>query len=363
MELHYRNFINRIVESNDYRLWVQTIVTCLIFGVLGAIMFSINLMIKSNSMMWITGAISVSGIGLALLSYKSRQFRTTRILITIVYMAALITFLYNGGIDGFSPFWACILPFMAFFIYGVWYGVVVSLVLLLIIVGMLWSPIFSMLDYTYTDTFILRFPILYFGCFVAAFSTEFVRHSTFIKFVETNEALESLTRVDTLTGIENRYAFETRINETWQLFYERENPLSVLIIDIDYFKKYNDAYGHLAGDQVLKQAAILIADVMADFKGYVSRWGGEEFICLLPFADTQKAVAIADQVLAVFRHAKIPHRETLLENKVITVSIGSATVYETKVVDTDAVIHGADESLYEAKESGRNAQGSNRSLS
>jgi len=237
---------------------------------------------------------------------------------------------------------------------------IIALAYLLLICVMLWVPVDVLVAFDYSVTFKLRFPVLYFSCLLAATGTEYIRHMTRQKLHKTVAFLESITWVDTLTGIENRRAFERRVDELWELFSGNENYISILLIDIDFFKKYNDAYGHMKGDEALKEVAGVLSNVVTQGKGYVARWGGEEFVCLLPFHNSSQSLNVGKDILKAIVEARIIHGFTEIDSHYLTVSIGSATVNATKGIDPKEVFKGADDSLYEAKKYGRNRLGRNR---
>lgn len=162
---------------------------------------------------------------------------------------------------------------------------------------------------------------------------------------EANAHLERLATIDSLTGLMNRRAFFNRICEETDRAARYSMPLSLLILDIDRFKDYNDAYGHPAGDLALQITGNVLRN---SFRGsdLVARYGGEEFVVLLPHADLEDAVAAAER----FRHAI---ETTPWPHRALTVSVGAAS-FGDATASYEALISEADRALYEAKRSGRN---------
>jgi len=160
--------------------------------------------------------------------------------------------------------------------------------------------------------------------------------------------VEVLAITDPLTELFNRRHFTTTIEKEFSRTARFLSPTSCLIIDIDYFKKVNDEYGHNAGDQVLKEIAKIIQSCMRNIDT-IARWGGEEFIALLPETGKENALQAAQRIL----EAISDHKFSGIPNK-ITVSIGVASVPEPSVDTTEKLIHAADLALYEAKAKGRN---------
>jgi len=180
-------------------------------------------------------------------------------------------------------------------------------------------------------------------------STAIVFVLLFFRQLRIRNKLLHLTRTDALTGLPNRSAlFEHGVNMVAS-FAEQPTEFSVLLLDLDHFKKVNDNFGHQVGDLVLIKVAELICETMRS-RDIFSRLGGEEFVALLPFADSNKAKAIAMRI-----NEKIAQYDfsPLMLQKKITLSIGVATM-ENKQMTFDDLLHGADLSMYQAKEQGRN---------
>jgi diguanylate cyclase (GGDEF)-like protein len=159
-----------------------------------------------------------------------------------------------------------------------------------------------------------------------------------------------------LTCIHNRRYFDEKTNEVLKSladFNEGEGaPLSLLMLDIDKFKDYNDHYGHQGGDECLKQVAQVLSQSIRP-GDFVARYGGEEFVIVLPFAETEKACAVAERVIKNMHKANIPHEYSPAANYV-TLSIGIASGIVDSSLTTDDFIKVADEMLYSSKEAGRN---------
>jgi len=169
----------------------------------------------------------------------------------------------------------------------------------------------------------------------------------------TRDELDKAARLDGLTQIYNRREFDRVIAQEWRRCTRSRTELSLLMIDIDYFKKYNDCYGHLAGDgciRLLAQTMKRCTDRVGDL---VSRYGGEEFAIVLPDTRIDGAMRVANKVLEDISALKIPHEDSGVANYV-TVSIGCFTVAPAQGGDILTLIAGADERLYRAKDNGRN---------
>lgn len=169
------------------------------------------------------------------------------------------------------------------------------------------------------------------------------------QIIEYIRTIEQLSTVDMLTNVFNRRGFDERIGTEWHRAIREGESLSVLMIDIDKFKNYNDTYGHLQGDLALQTVAEVIKQTLKRALDFVSRFGGEEFIVLLPNTDLDGALVVAEEIRANIERAVIPETTTS-----ITVSIGVHTQVPVINDRIDLFISGADIALYAAKESGRN---------
>ena len=161
-----------------------------------------------------------------------------------------------------------------------------------------------------------------------------------------------LANADDLTGLFNRRAFNVRLEQEWTSAREAREPLSVLLIDADYFKNYNDIHGHLRGDECLRCIAAAIAKVVDDGGRTAARFGGEEFAVILPREPEDRAEAIGEQIRQAIFDLKLPHR--VCPGGVQTVSVGVASVVPGAGEQAAGLIHVADRALYLAKDGGRN---------
>jgi diguanylate cyclase (GGDEF)-like protein len=168
---------------------------------------------------------------------------------------------------------------------------------------------------------------------------------------EAHDRLELLYLQDGLTGVSNRRAFDASLNVFWRRALDSRGLLSLLLIDVDHFKKLNDTYGHLAGDKCLVAVAAVLGEIVSRKSDLISRYGGEEFAVLLPDTDQNSAIKIARQICAKVRNLSIPNQETI--EKYLTVSVGVATNIG-QIADSASLLNSADIALYKAKRSGRN---------
>ncbi len=173
------------------------------------------------------------------------------------------------------------------------------------------------------------------------------------ELAEANRVLKRMASVDGLTQIANRRCFDETLQQEWQRQKRNQLPLSLIIGDIDFFKKYNDYYGHQAGDDCLQQISKALADSVLRPADLVARYGGEEFVILLPEIDQKGALQVGERVMANIAQLSIEHQASEVSSKV-TMSIGTSTLVPTSAQSLEALIALADKALYQAKEQGRN---------
>ncbi len=170
---------------------------------------------------------------------------------------------------------------------------------------------------------------------------------------QAEEKLKALSTLDGLTGIVNRRYFEEYFAREWTRSVRTGEPLSLIMCDIDYFKYYNDTYGHLKGDECLRQVAEALKNAVNRAGDLVARFGGEEFIVVLPETDLEGAVKVAEVLRDKVASLKIEHEKSLVSNY-LTISLGVATAIPSREDAAMELISSADAALYQAKKEGRN---------
>lgn len=168
-----------------------------------------------------------------------------------------------------------------------------------------------------------------------------------------NLELKRLATSDGLTQVANRRHFDEYLEQEWQRMQREQAPLSLILCDIDFFKAYNDTYGHQNGDECLRQVAAQLQAAAKRSMDLAARYGGEEFAIILPNTDREGAEQVAQEIHATIADLSIPHRRSQV-GEIITVSMGVATTIPVPFIAPQMLIEAADRALYQAKDDGRN---------
>lgn len=170
---------------------------------------------------------------------------------------------------------------------------------------------------------------------------------------QANAALQQLANTDPLTGIGNRRFFDATLPVEWRRARRAKGPLSLLLIDVDHLKKFNDLHGHQRGDEILSQVAAAIMEALARGGDLVTRYGGEEFAVLLPATEEAGAQAVAEEIRQAVLALALDHPDSPV-SRWVTVSIGVAVFWPTMELEMKDLVAAADRALYQAKANGRN---------
>jgi diguanylate cyclase (GGDEF)-like protein len=173
------------------------------------------------------------------------------------------------------------------------------------------------------------------------------------ELIATNDRLTVMASIDMLSGLANRRGFQSRLDFEWMKAQQYNGELSLLMIDVDHFKPFNDTYGHPEGDACLSQLGETLANIAARTTGFAGRYGGEEFCLLLPNTGASRALEIGEMVRASVQDLGIPHSTS--SHQTVTVSVGLACARPSDGQHPSDLIEAADASLYAAKRCGRNA--------
>ena len=164
--------------------------------------------------------------------------------------------------------------------------------------------------------------------------------------------LEKLSREDSLTCLANRRYFDERLEQEWNRCRREKRPLSVILLDVDFFKQFNDFYGHQAGDHCLMNLAKALQQEASRPGELVGRYGGEEFIMLYPNVDEEQIQTTLQRILERVHDLNIEH-QTSTVNTMLTISLGAATAYPVRSIPSERIVTSADKMLYKSKNNGR----------
>ena len=173
------------------------------------------------------------------------------------------------------------------------------------------------------------------------------------ELVRLQKEFRELSYKDGLTGVANRRMLDSVIDVEWNNAQRNKQPLSVILLDIDYFKQYNDYYGHIQGDDCLKRVATALSKVGTRARDFFARYGGEEFILVLPETDAESAHRVAERCRAAIFKEQIAHEKSDV-GQILTISLGVDTITPTHKDDQIAFMEKVDRQLYLAKQRGRN---------
>lgn len=179
------------------------------------------------------------------------------------------------------------------------------------------------------------------------------RVSNHLELKHARDLLKQQATIDTLTSIANRRRFDEFLLQAWRAMHREAAPLSIIMIDIDYFKPFNDYYGHAGGDDCLRKVATAMQKVIARPSDLLARYGGEEFVCILPATEWKGAEYVAENLRQAVASLAVPHEKSSVAD-VVTISLGFATTIPTPDQLLSNFMNTADHALYQAKEAGRN---------
>ncbi|MGE6607832.1 GGDEF domain-containing protein [Halomonas sp. NPDC076908] len=177
--------------------------------------------------------------------------------------------------------------------------------------------------------------------------------NAFQQGLEQRDQLHHLSNIDGLTGVPNRRLFDQFYKQQWHIAQHTQKPLSVIFIDIDNFKEFNDHYGHAMGDDTLRAVANILHHCIDPSQDLLARYGGEEFVCVLPNQDHDEAVSIANGLREAVLSLAIPHAFSSTHSD-LTISMGVSSMSPGQSISPETLIERADQQLYQAKKQGRN---------
>lgn len=277
---------------------------------------------------------------------KHYQLYATTVLYHIYFL--MFYLLYTGGVHATGPLWIFLIAPVTFFVCGLKMGIINLLVFIITCLTILFLPrdIFAVTYYELAFKIRLIASFITVACLTGLY--EYARESSYIKLTEVRNKFENLAKIDPLTKLSNRRDVTQFIQYEQRKLIRNKTQLSIILCDVDNFKIINDKYGHNIGDEVLIELAKVFKGCIRT-QDTVSRWGGEEFLIVLPDTNIEQA-AIAAKKIHTCVNAKIPFCAS--ESFGITISMGISIISNN--MDIDAAISMADKNLYKAKNAGKN---------
>lgn len=267
--------------------------------------------------------------------------------ISLIMSIMFYYLLCSGGVNLTGPLWCYAAAPFLLFIYGVrWGAVVVSI--LMVSAGMLLYLHNPVMSAHYPAIFKSRFLASFLAVAIMSYIHEYARDRSYSALLALRHKVEHEARTDELTGLFNRRHMYTYLQQSLHRMQRVKIPMSVLLIDIDNFKRINDNYGHQFGDKVLVELANALRNSLRDYDS-IARWGGEEFLVVLSDTDNNVATKVAEKLRATIESLPVIYGETPIP---VTISIGMHTANLSESLET--MLRHADENLYAAKNNGRN---------
>lgn len=341
-----------LVADDVQRRRMQLEILLIVLSVISGGMTIVNIITGQHDLMIATAIFCLLSFVSAIVAYFDKNSLTLASGLFAIEVIGLFTyFIITGGTEGFSTIWLLLLPACGMFAFGIKNGSMLTATLLVELIFFFYSSIGRslLLCSDYSDTFLLRFPFVYIAFWMVGIFLELVREETYSQLDESRKEFEFISDHDALTALYNRAGFDKKMSNAVDKF-KRGEPFALMMMDLDFFKSVNDAYGHLAGDNVLRSVATVITDTLNGRNAVVSRWGGEEFSVILLGKDSEEHTAVAESIRAAV--------EQEIHDKAydvhITISIGTVRSSKPNLTTASEMLRMADKMLYKAKDEGRN---------
>lgn len=308
------------------------------------------------------GIVLSGGALLILILFLLRQGRSPRLCAQILCGAAVYVYgmlgILNGGLSAPSTMWYASIPVLSMLLLGgrtgvYWTALSVAIILSYALAEHLgWR--FAHEVYPQGEKFLALSGLV---CLVICVSMlvyvlKTIEQNANTLLYEANRSLQLQAATDGLTGILNRRGFDEVLQVEWQRHKLAASPLTLVLIDVDLFKQYNDEFGHLAGDDCLRAIAGVIQDCIRRTVDYAARFGGEEFAIVMPHVDAEAGESMANHIRKRIKALSIPNPRSWID-RTVTISAGSATITPSDVDTHVDLLREADRALYKAKETGR----------
>ena len=274
-------------------------------------------------------------------------------IISIIFLQLFFIFLFHSGAGNQMAFvWYYLFPLVSIFLLGIRLGTFLSLLMIILsFVLNIFSNYIPFFVHIQTDK-ILRILFSYISIILFSLVFELTRLSTQKKLVETMTELNELAVKDSLTGLFNRRYMDEVIASILQQCTRSGQTAGFIMADLDYFKNYNDTYGHQAGDNLLSCFASMLKSIVLRQTDFVFRYGGEEFSIILSSTSSETVMKLAEEIIIRTREMSVPHKSSPFG--IATVSAGAVFTNSPGDIEFSELVRNADKTLYEAKKIGRN---------
>ena len=329
----------------------QVLISCL-FSLIGSILllaFGIDGLFRGN---WLLSGVTFLYACILGANYtyirRTGNYRVSSRIIVFLMISLCLYLLCSGGSGNTGPLWFFVLPSLIYYVLGLLWGTVTLAILLLVVLVLLLAPDNPLMIAQYSVEFLQRFFGALLSVSILALVYEYTREDGRRELIALSHELDLLSRRDELTGLANRRDIIEQLDGELSRFERNNRIFSILVADIDYFKDVNDTHGHECGDLVLQEIARVLRS-NTQKRDCVSRWGGEEFLILLPETTGQQAVGTAERLRLAVENLMVICNSSVVS---VTVSIGVAEFQSG--MSLNDLINRADDLLYQAKASGRN---------
>ncbi|HAG93442.1 MAG: hypothetical protein CMK83_26765 [Pseudomonadales bacterium] len=299
---------------------------------------------------WITIPILVVALLFTFRENLRRYFSVfSFFIITFIGITTNIQVVYGLQAGLFAPYeGAMLLIMVAFFLGGMYFRQSLACIIIIALSYMLLSEIY-LVPYQYK---LHQYFFIFATCLIGGVSAYTLEYQVRISFLQRG-ALKCLAKTDPLTGLFNRGALNQKLTHLTEYAYREQKTITLMLVDVDFFKYFNDLYGHLKGDDCLVKVATALARNCQRPLDFAGRYGGEEFLLMWFDAAPNEARTFAEKTKRSIDQLAVPHNASEISD-IVTISGGMVTGVPTRPHLAEAILHQADQSLYRAKESGRN---------
>ncbi len=344
------SFRNILFSKDKFSSQRVLIISCLIFSVLFLICAFIMLSLGQTNPMLASFIFSMAYLIVAIFGNFDKLKKFTIILMVTIFEINAIYFIVFGEVYFFTPYWILLFAIYSFFIMGSKIGVFANIATLLMIFFFCYIPLGQSLIVFpyYSDSFYIVFPLLYLISGVTGYLFFYNINKKLINLLKIGDKYHQQSQLDNLTGLNNRYYFDSMIDK--KMSDSNTKSVGLFILDIDDFKNINDTYGHLFGDEVLKKLSSIIQDICGA-TAVLCRWGGEEF-CVLEFDESSENISnLGETVRIMVMNTNFGDES---KDVFLTVSIGSCWEENSPGLQKLSLFRNADKALYYVKKNGKN---------